>query len=103
MSQPRYLADQDLNERILAGLIRREPAVSVVRVREIGLSKSSDADILEHASRNSLIVVSHDVTTMPAAAFERMAAGADVAGLFMAPQNEPIRAIIESLLLIWAA
>jgi hypothetical protein len=49
------------------------------------------------------IVLSHDVNTMPAAAARRMAAGLRIYGLFLAPQTSPVSAIIEDLLLVWAA
>ena len=45
MSRPRFLADHDLNEHIVVGVSRREPAIEVVRVRELGMADSRDADI----------------------------------------------------------
>ncbi len=103
MSRPRYLADHDLNEYIVTGLLRREPTAECARVRDFGMGDASDDAILEYAARQGWLVVSHDVNTMPAAAFARQAKGRAMAGLFMVPQSEPIRAVIESLLLIWSA
>jgi hypothetical protein len=102
MSRPRYLADHDLNEHIIAGVLRSELAIEFLRVRDLGMSKWSDAEILEHAARNELIVVSHDVNTMPASAYARIAHGRSVCGLFMAPQMSPVKPVIESLILAWA-
>jgi hypothetical protein len=39
MSQPRFLADQDFNEHIIAGVLRREPAIEFVRLRDVGLDR----------------------------------------------------------------
>jgi hypothetical protein len=103
MSRPRFLADHDLNEHIVTGLLRREPAVECARVREFGMGEASDDAILDFAARHGWLVVSHDVNTMPAAAFARLANGRAMAGLLMVPQTEPIRAAIESLLLVWSA
>ena len=103
MSQPRFLADHDLSEHIVVGVYRREPAVQFVRVRDIGMADCRDADILAYADQQRLIVVSHDVNTMPAAAYARLTAGETIAGLLMVQQSDPINSIIDSLLLIWSA
>jgi hypothetical protein len=103
MSRPRFLADHDLNEHIVTGVLRQEPAVDFVRVRDLGMSMRPDGEILAHAASEGLLVVSHDVNTMPAAAFTRLAAGESFPGLFMAPQSSPVASIIDSLVMIWAA
>jgi hypothetical protein len=38
MSRPRFLADHDLNEHLVTGVLRREPTIEFLRVREVGLS-----------------------------------------------------------------
>ncbi len=101
MSRPRFLADHDLNEHIVTGLPRREPAVEFFRVRESGLSEEPDDAVLDYAAREHLLVVSHDVNTMPAAAYSRLAVRKPFRGLFMAPQTAPIRPVIEDLILVW--
>src|SRR5207249_3690661 len=103
MSRPKFLADHDLNEHIVAGIIRRAPSADFSRVREIGLHDRPDAEVLEYAVARGFIVVSHDVNTMPAAAYERLAAGKPIAGLLMVQQTSSIGLIIENLLLIWSA
>jgi predicted nuclease of predicted toxin-antitoxin system len=103
VSRPRFLADHDLNEHIVVGVQRREPAIEFRRVRDIGMSNSPDAEILEYADRHSLMVVSHDVNTMPAEAYTRLAEGKTIAGLLMVQQIHPVGLIIENLTLIWLA
>jgi predicted nuclease of predicted toxin-antitoxin system len=103
MSRPRFLADHALNEHIIDGVLRREPAIEFVRARDVGLDQRPDPEILEHAAVQSLLVVSHDVNTMPSHALARLAAGQPLAGLLMARQNHPIEPIIDSLVLIWSA
>ena len=103
MSRPRFLADHDLNEHIVTGVLRHEPTTEFFRVRDIEMSESSDEDILGYAERETLLVVSHDVNTMPAAAYARLTAGESFPGLFMVQQTLPIRPVIESILLIWSA
>jgi hypothetical protein len=103
MTRPKFLADHDLNEHIIIGVRRRESLIEFSRVRDIGLSDQPDAEILAYAEHHSFIVVSHDVNTMPAEAYARMAAGSTIAGLLMVQQGHPVGAIIESLILIWSA
>ena len=103
MSRPRFLADHDLNEHILHGVLRREPALEFRRVRDVGLHESPDTAVLEYAATHQLIVVSHDVNTMPAAAYARMQAGLPVAGLLLVKQSDPVGRVSDDLLLIWSA
>jgi hypothetical protein len=49
MSRPRFLADHDLTEAIILGVIRREPAIEFRRLREVGLADRSDAHVLDYA------------------------------------------------------
>ena len=103
MSRPRFLADHDLNEHIVQGVLRQEPSLEFVRVRDVGMSERFDEEILEYACRQALLVMSHDVNTMPAAAFARLTTGGTFPGLFMVQQSLPIKPVIESIVLIWSA
>jgi hypothetical protein len=103
VSRPRFLADLDFNERIVSGVLRKEPSVVFERVRDWNLQTGSDAEILEFAAANGLIVTSHDVNTMRAVAVERVSAGLPFAGLALASQSLPVGAAIEQLILVWAA
>lgn len=101
MSRPRFLADHDLREAIITGVLRRASAIEFLRVRDVGLANRSDHEVLAYAASQRLIVVSHDVNTMPANAYRRLTAGQDVAGLLLVRQSEPVGPVIDSLVLIW--
>ncbi|MCE9554408.1 MAG: DUF5615 family PIN-like protein [Planctomycetes bacterium] len=103
MSRPRFLADHDLNEHILTGALRQEPAIEIVRVRDVDMSRQADHEILAFAEREGMLVLSHDVNTMPAAAYARLVTGQSIAGLFMIQQTLPISSVIDSVVLIWSA
>jgi len=103
MSQPRFLVDQDFNEHIVTGVLRREPAIEFVRLRDVGMEQRPDAEVLAYAAREGLLLCSHDVNTMTDEAFARLAAGEPLAGLFMAQQRGAIGPVIDSLVLIWSA
>lgn len=103
MSRPRFLADQDFNEHIIRGVLRREPAIDFVRLRDVGLERRSDAEILAYAAAENRIIVSHDVNTMSAAAYDRLAAGQPISGLLLIHQLAPLAPGIDNLVLIWTA
>jgi hypothetical protein len=103
MSRPRFLADEDLRFEIVLAVRRLEPAADIATVIELGRAGSPDAEILEFASANVLLVISHDVNTLKAEADRRIADGRGIAGVFLAAQRHPTRAVAESIVMIWAA
>jgi hypothetical protein len=103
MSRPRFLANHDLTEAILLGVMRREPTLEFRRLREVAMADKPDAEVLEFAARQNLLVVSHDVNTMTAHAAKRIAAGLPMPGVFVTHQSDPIGIIIDDLILIWVA
>lgn len=103
MSRPRFLADQDFNEHIPQGVRRAEPAVELLRLRDVGLETSTDTEVLTYAAAGDWIVASHDVNTMSAVAYSRVAAGQAMPDLLLVHQSSPLGPVIDSLVLIWAA
>src|SRR6266545_1986512 len=103
MSRPRFLADHDLNEHIIDGVTRREPGLEWVRVRDLSLNGAPDGQVLSEAATRGLIVVSHDVNTMAAAARARLERREVFPGLILVRQSLPVGRVIEDITLIWAA
>ncbi|NUQ65574.1 MAG: hypothetical protein HUU20_24155 [Pirellulales bacterium] len=66
------------------------------------MNEEPDERILEYAEASALLVESHDVNTMPAAAYARLSGGRSFPGLLMIQQTSPIALTIESLVLIWS-
>jgi hypothetical protein len=100
---PKFLADEDLRFAIVSATRRQEPTLEIMTIVEAGCQGYSDEQVLEFASANGLLVVSHDVNTMKSAAESRIMAGPGITGLFLVPQSRPTRPVVESLLLIWSA
>lgn len=46
----RYLADENFNQKIVRGLIRRWPEIDIVIAQDIGLGGTPDANVLEWAA-----------------------------------------------------
>ena len=60
MNRTRFLADHDLNETIIDGTLRLEPALEFLKSRDLGLSDRPDAEVLAWAANHGFIVVSYD-------------------------------------------
>ncbi len=61
MKRPRFLADENLDERLAVALERRVPGVDIRRTRASGLAGSPDAAVLEWAAREGRILVTRRV------------------------------------------
>ncbi len=96
----RLAADENFNNNIVRGLLRRRPAADFVRVQDAGLSGADDPTVLEWAAQQGHVVVSHDVSTLRKHAYERVAAGLRMPGVFEVPNTLSIGRAIDDLLLI---
>ncbi len=77
------LADENFNGRILRGLLRRLPALDVVRVQDVeGLYGAGDPAVLEWAANEKRVVLTHDAATMAGYAYDRVMAGKLMPGVF---------------------
>lgn len=79
------LADEDFNNRIVRGLMRRQPNLDIVRIQNTALFGAPDAVILEWAAHNGRVLMTHDVSTMNDYANARFRCGESVAGIIVAP------------------
>ena len=91
MSRPRFLADHDLNDAIITGLLRREPTIEWTRLREVNASQLPDPQVLELATNLGLIVVSHDTNTMVGHAHARIAENLPVFRIDRGPSTRSSR------------
>jgi predicted nuclease of predicted toxin-antitoxin system len=87
------LIDQDLDHDILRGLERRILDLDAVTAYEVGLSESTDPELLEWAANVGRIIVTHDRKTMPAHATDRIEAGEKMAGLIVISRQLPINQV----------
>lgn len=95
-----FLSDEDFDGRIVRGLRRRMPNIDLLRIQDAGLRTFHDSKILEYASQKNRVLISHDIRTMSAYAFERIAKGLPMSGVILVPQDMPIRRAIDELELI---
>jgi hypothetical protein len=81
----RLAADENFNNAIVRGLIRRKPSVDIVRAQAVGLSGATDPAFLEWAAQQGRVVVSADVSTFTKHAYDRVTAGLRMPGVFEVP------------------
>src|SRR5688572_6498852 len=96
----RLLADENLNHDVIRGVLRRMPSLDLVRVQDMGLREVDDPSVLEWAARERRIILTHDVNTMPAFAFDRIRRNQTMPGMFVVSQQAALASIIADILLI---
>lgn len=92
--------DEDFNNRILRGVLRRAPHLDIVRVQDAQLSEKHDSQVLAWAASEGRVLLTHDVTTLRKYAYERVGAGLPMPGVFEVSQELPIGIVIEEILLL---
>lgn len=60
----KFLADENLDGRLLRALLRRLPNADVVRAIDVDLESVGDPEVLEWAANRDRVVLTHDVNTM---------------------------------------
>jgi predicted nuclease of predicted toxin-antitoxin system len=98
----RFLADENFKGEITRGLLRRKPDLDLVRVQDAGLSGADDPDILAWAAIGGRILLTHDFATIPDFAYERVAVGESMPGVFVVPRRLSVRQVIEDVLFLTA-
>jgi len=94
------VSDENFNNNIVRGLLRRNPDLDIVRVQDVGLRGEEDPVILEWAAQEGRILLTHDAATMALFAYERVSTGKAMPGVIEVPDDLPIGEAIEDILLI---
>ena len=95
----RLAVDENFNNDVVRGLLRRKPALDIVRIQDAGLRSQDDPTVLAWCANKDRVLASHDVTTLTAFAFARVRAGRKMPGLIEVGPNVPIATAIDDLLL----
>jgi hypothetical protein len=96
----RLLIDHNFDHDILRGIERRIPNLDYVTTADMDLSEATDPELLEWATAERRVILTHDQSTMPDHVAERMSNGQEVFGVIIAPQGLPIGVAINELELI---
>src|SRR5437016_6292526 len=96
----RLAIDENFNNDIVRGLLRRKPDLEMVRVQDAGLAGADDPTVLEWAASENRVLFTHDVITMTDYAWQRVAIGKPMPGVFEVSRAVPVRRAIEDMLLL---
>jgi len=96
----RFLADANFNQKIIAGLLLREPRIDFELPQNVIPERLKDPQVLELGAALGRVIVTHDVRTMPGW-FRNFIQDQLCPGLILVPDKMAIRDAIEDLLLIW--
>ncbi len=98
----RFQADADLNQIIVAALVRRAPGVDFRTAEVAHLKGLDDPEVLALAAGEGRVLVTHDSRTMPSH-FGAFVESHRSAGVIVIPQHLPVSVAVDELLLIWSA
>ena len=93
------LADQNFNEHIIDGLMRRLSTLDVVLAREVDLSEAQDPVVLQWAAMQGRVLLTRDRRTVSAFARSRVETGLPMPGIFLVSDDMPVGHAIEELLI----
>lgn len=96
----KFLADENFNNDILRGLLRRMPELDVVRVQDVGLAGADDPSVLEWAAAQGRVLLTHDIVTITRFAYERVVRAEPMPGVFEISTGTAVRDAIDELYLI---
>ena len=94
------VSDENFNNDIVRGFLRRRPDLDIVRVQDVGLRGADDPSILEWAAQEGRVVLTHDAATMTYFAYERVRAGKSMPGVIEVSDDLPIGQVVEDILLL---
>ena len=93
-------ADENFNNNIVRGVLRRKPDADIIRVQDVGLSGADDPSVLAWAAQEGRVLLTHDVSTITKFAYERLEAGQAMPGVFEVSRTAPIGPVIEDIVLL---
>lgn len=96
----RLLADENFNGDVIRGLRARSPQLDIVRVQDVALAGAEDPQVLLWAAEHGRIVLTHDRATMSTHAYQRVAAGEMMPGVFIVGLRLPVSLVIEQILMV---
>ena len=96
----RWLAYENFNNDILRALWRRNPNFDIVRAQDAGLAGVADEVLLDWAAEQGRVLLTHDVSTITAHAYQRVKSGQSMPGVFEVSRAVAIRTAVEDLSLL---
>ncbi|MFP4438991.1 MAG: DUF5615 family PIN-like protein [Chloroflexaceae bacterium] len=96
----RLAADENFNNDIVRGILRRNPDIDIVRAQDAGLTSADDPTVLEWAAQTGRVLLTYDVATITYYAYECVRAGQPMPGVFEVSRKIPLTQTIDDIILI---
>ena len=96
----RLASDENYNGILIRRLRQEFANLDLIRAQEVGLSGSSDPQILEWAAHKGRILLTHDIATMTVFAYERVNKGLPMPGVFASHADASLEQVFDSLAMI---
>jgi Domain of unknown function (DUF5615) len=96
----KFLADENFDNAIIRGLIRRQPNIDIVRVQDTELYGANDPLVLAWAAQEDRILLTHDVSTITRYAYDRVAKGRAMPGVIEVIAGSSVGRTVEDILLL---
>jgi hypothetical protein len=93
----RFAVDENVDARIIHGVVLRIPGLDITFVQRSGLAATDDRVILQWAADTDRVLITHDVSTMVSWAYERVEAGQTMPGLAVIASTLPIGQAVDAL------
>jgi len=94
------VADENFNNDILRGLLRRNPSLDIIRIQDVGLTHATDPDVLEWAAQENRVLLTHDQNTVTKFAYQRVVEGKPMPGVIEVNRSVPMSVTIDDILLL---
>jgi predicted nuclease of predicted toxin-antitoxin system len=95
----KLLADENFDNTILRGLLRRQPDIDIIRVQDTELSGANDPTVLAWAAQENRVLL-HDVATITRYAYERIAKEQSMPGVIEVVSGSQVGRVIEDILML---
>lgn len=93
-------ADENFNNDILGGLLRRDPSLNIVRIQDVGLTHAPDSVVFEWAAQDDRVLLTHDRNTVTKLAYDPVKEGKSMPGVIEVKRAVPMSVAIEDILLL---
>lgn len=96
----RYAADENFNNDIVRGMHRRAEHLDMMRIQDAGLSGADDPAVLAWCAKEGRVLLSHDARTLTRFAYQRVAEGLPMPGVFAVGRHLAPARVIDDLVVL---
>jgi len=98
----RLATDENFNNNIVRGLLRRNPRVDLLRIQDTDASRQTDPVVLDWAASENRVLLTHDASTIPDFAYQSVERGLAMPGVFVVIGSISVSRAIDDLSLLIA-